>query len=45
MKKIRTVAEQTCELFIWKIPQNVWAENLRIMLYQYFRQSCFSAPA
>jgi hypothetical protein len=21
----------TCELFIWKIPQNVWAENLRNM--------------
>jgi hypothetical protein len=21
----------TCELFIWKIPQNVWVENLRNM--------------
>ena len=40
-----TVAEQTCELVIWKIPQNVWVENLRNMLYQLFRQSCFSAPA
>jgi hypothetical protein len=35
----------TCELFIWKIPQNVWAENLRNMLVQLFRQSCFNAPA
>jgi hypothetical protein len=32
-----TVAEQTCELIIWKIPQNVWVENLRNMLYQLFR--------
>ena len=35
----------TCELFIWKIPQNVWVENLRNMLYQLFRQSTVSAPA
>jgi hypothetical protein len=39
------VVEQTCELIIWKIPQNVWVENLRNMLYQLFHQSCFSAPA
>ncbi len=31
--KYSTVAEQTCELIIWKIPQNVWVENLRNMLY------------
>jgi hypothetical protein len=37
-----TVAEQKCELIIWKIPQNVWVENLRNMLYQLFRQSCLA---
>ncbi len=36
-KNFETVAEQTCELIIWKIPQNVRVENLRNMLYQLFR--------
>jgi len=31
MSQILYCSGATCELFIWKIPQNVWAENLRNM--------------